>query len=56
MFQHVSQLFAGLFSRSEECVKLLSMHQGLNLTYLRVCGQDERSLTCDLFEGVCPSV
>lgn len=56
MFQHVNQLFAGLFSRSEECVNLLSMHEGLNLTYLGVCGQDERSLTCDLFEGVCPSV
>lgn len=33
MFQHVNQLFAGVFSRSKECMNLLS-HQGLNLTYL----------------------
>lgn len=45
MFQHVNQLFAGVFSRSKECMNLLSMHQGLNLTYLGVCGQDERPVT-----------
>lgn len=55
MFQHVNQLFAGVFSRSKECMNLLSMHQGLNLTYLGVCGQvDERPVTS--LRVFCPSV
>lgn len=41
----MNQIFAGLFARSEMCVNLLSMLQGLNMKYLGVCGQDERSLT-----------